>query len=81
MSFADRYQTTLVPVIFEPWARELIRREEPLLGEHILDLGCGTGVVTRQLAALGVSSENLVGVDHSEGMLEVARRNADWSAP
>ncbi len=37
------------PSHFEPWARELIRRARPQSGEHILDLACGTGVVTKEL--------------------------------
>ncbi|WP_201742172.1 class I SAM-dependent methyltransferase [Mangrovicoccus ximenensis] len=49
--FAERYQSVLVPVIFEPWARELVRRAAPQPGEDMLDLGCGTGAVTRELAA------------------------------
>jgi SAM-dependent methyltransferase len=39
----------------------------------ILDLACGTGTVSRLLAARGYA---LMGVDLSEGMLEVARRRA-----
>jgi ubiquinone/menaquinone biosynthesis C-methylase UbiE len=72
-TFADRYQSVLVPVIFEPWARELIRCAEPQDGEHILDLACGTGVVTRQVAKLASNLGSLVGVDHSGEMLSVAR--------
>lgn len=72
-TFADRYQSVLAPVIFEPWARELIRRAEPQAGEHILDLACGTGVVTRQVAKHASNSGSLVGVDHSSEMLGVAR--------
>lgn len=49
-TFADRYQSLLVPVIFEPWAKELIRFANPKPGEGVLDLACGTGVVTRQVA-------------------------------
>ena len=37
-NFAESYERTLVPVIFQPWARELIRRVTPQDGEHILDL-------------------------------------------
>ena len=72
-SFADRYQSVLVPVIFEPWARHLIERAQPKVGEHILDLACGTGVVTRELSKLAPSPGLLVGVDHSVEMLDVAR--------
>jgi ubiquinone/menaquinone biosynthesis C-methylase UbiE len=72
-TFADRYQSVLVPVIFEPWARELIRRADPREGEHILDLACGTGVVSRQLAKRVANLGSLTGADHSSEMLDVAR--------
>lgn len=77
MTFADRYQSILVPVIFEPWAQELIRRADPASGEHILDLACGTGVVTRQVAKHVTRPGSLVGVDHSGEMLAVARALAE----
>jgi len=72
-TFADRYQSVLVPVIFEPWANEMIRRARPLPGEHILDLACGTGVVTRLVARSVASPGRLTGADHSAEMLDVAR--------
>ncbi|PWJ09929.1 class I SAM-dependent methyltransferase [Jannaschia seohaensis] len=72
-TFAYRYQSVLVPVIFEPWARELIHRADPREGEHILDLACGTGVVSRQVAKHRANLGSLTGVDHSSEMLEVAR--------
>ena len=84
-TFADRYQSVLVPVIFEPWAREMIQRANPQAGEHVLDLACGTGVVTRQVAKLARGQASLVGVDHSDEMLDVARElgaeaglDAEW---
>ena len=39
-------------------------------GERILDLGCGTGHLTEQIAAAGAS---VVGLDHSQTMLDQAR--------
>ena len=75
-NFAERYESVLVPVIFVPWAQELIRRAKPRDGERILDLACGTGVVTRTLAASGIGPASLTGADHSADMLEVARANA-----
>ncbi len=76
-TFADRYQSILVPVIFEPWARELIQRASPKPGDNILDLACGTGVVTREVAKHVSEPGSLVGVDHSGEMLAVARSLAE----
>jgi trans-aconitate methyltransferase len=44
----------------------------PQPGERILDLGCGTGHLTSQLAHLGAS---VTGLDHSPAMIEQARLN------
>jgi trans-aconitate methyltransferase len=43
----------------------------PQPGEHILDIGCGDGYLTEQLAATGA---NLTGIDASESMLATARQ-------
>ncbi|MCD9147932.1 class I SAM-dependent methyltransferase [Pseudophaeobacter flagellatus] len=77
ITFAHRYQSVLVPVIFEPWARELMRRADPRPGEHILDLACGTGAVTREVARRAHSLGRLTAVDHSAEMLGVAQSLAD----
>lgn len=42
----------------------------PQPGERILDLGCGTGHLTEQIAGAGAS---VVGLDHSASMLQQAR--------
>ncbi|MEW8958886.1 MAG: class I SAM-dependent methyltransferase [Moorella sp. (in: firmicutes)] len=46
---------------------------EPHAGEHILDVGCGTGNFSLELARLGVK---VTGIDISEPMLATARRKA-----
>lgn len=43
----------------------------PQPGERILDIGCGDGALTEQLAATGAT---VIGVDNSPSMLETARK-------
>ena len=51
--------------------RPVIEMLKPQPGERILDLGCGDGVLTEQLALAGAT---LVGVDSSCAMVAAARR-------
>lgn len=76
-TFAERYDSVMVPVIFQPWARELLRRQPPQQGDRILDLACGTGAVTREIASHGTGFAKLAGVDMSADMLAVAATKAD----
>ena len=50
----------------------LIERLAPTAGERILDLGCGTGHLTAEIAARGAE---VVGVDRSPEMIATARQN------
>ncbi len=52
------------------YGEELIGLLDPKPGERILDIGCGTGHLTAQTAALGATA---IGLDASESMLEIAR--------
>jgi trans-aconitate 2-methyltransferase len=58
------------------WGRSVAARLTPTAGERILDLGCGTGRLTKEIAAtLGIF---VVGLDRSAAMLqEAATRRRD----
>jgi ubiquinone/menaquinone biosynthesis C-methylase UbiE len=71
-SAPENYERYFVPLIGKPLAEDLIREAGLKPGERVLDVGCGTGVVTR-LAANKVGCEGRVaGVDINPGMLAVA---------
>jgi trans-aconitate methyltransferase len=53
-------------------AADLLELLAPRPGERILDLGCGTGHLTRRIADAGAE---VVGLDIDPGMIEQARRH------
>ena len=68
------YESFLVPTVFAPWAEELLRRSAPELGAGVLDVGCGTGVVTRMAARIVGERGAVAGLDFNSAMIEVASR-------
>ena len=70
---AERYERVLVPVIFAPWAADLVALAKLRPGERVLDVACGTGVVARHAAERVGPEGHVTGLDLNEGMLEVAR--------
>lgn len=69
----ENYQRYFVPVIGRPLAEDLLREAELKPGERVLDVGCGTGVVTRLAAERVGGDGTVVGVDVNPGMLAVAK--------
>ena len=66
------YETHLVPLIFEPYARDLKERIGSMNVSRILEVAAGTGVVTRALAALANARASIVATDLNQAMLNQA---------
>jgi len=60
-------------VVQQTWARELIAQLNLRGSEHILDVGCGDGKVTAEIAR-AVPRGAAIGIDASPQMIEFARR-------
>jgi SAM-dependent methyltransferase len=65
------YEKQLVPRLFEPLAERVVALVGAHAGADGLDVACGTGAVSRRLAAAGV---RVTGVDLNADMLAMARQ-------
>ena len=70
---AENYQRYFVPSIGAPVADDLIGVVGLQPGERVLDVACGTGVVTRLAAECVGAGGAVAGLDVNPGMLAVAR--------
>lgn len=70
--FAQVYDTFMDNVPYDKWTEYLhsLLKEYGVVDGLILELGCGTGKVTRRLSKLGY---DMIGIDYSDEMLEIAR--------
>ncbi len=80
----QRYGWDRAAAYYEPhWRRQLQPAQHRLLevaalqpGAHVLDVACGTGLVTFPAAAAVAPDGDVLGTDLSEGMIERARQIA-----
>ena len=71
-SIPQLYEKYLVPLIFEPYARDLIERLRKHKLSRILEIAAGTGVVTRFLASELPDTVSIVATDLNQSMLDEA---------
>ncbi len=77
------YQEYLVPLIFEPYARDLAARLAVRPPERILEIAAGTGVLTRALVEALPGTSAIVATDLNGPMIDHARaigtrRAVEW---
>ena len=74
--FAEVYDRFMMDVPYEQWRDMIVNELKKASIEDglLLDLGCGTGTLTRMLANAGY---DMIGVDGSEEMLMEAREKED----
>src|SRR5437870_6017489 len=73
----ENYDRYLGPVLFQPYAADLVARlDSP---ENVLELACGTGIVTRQLRKRLTLGAKIVATDLNEAMLSYAKQKFESS--
>ncbi len=72
LTLATAYQTLLVPALFTTWASRIADTLPLASGQRVLDVACGTGVLTLQLLRRVGDSGMVCGLDQDPGMLSVA---------
>lgn len=78
------YETHLVPLIFEPYATDIVERLAPRRPARVLEIAAGTGVVTRAMAK-ELPGATIVATDLNQAMLDQAAtagtaRPVEWRA-
>ena len=69
-SIPEMYDRLMVPLIFEPYARDLAERVAAMQPRQVLETAAGTGVVTRALASHLPAEARIVATDLNPPMLE-----------
>ncbi len=82
-SVPEIYETQLVPLIFEPYAADLVDRLSSRSPSRVLEIAAGTGVVTRALASRLGDGASIVATDLNQAMLDQAsavgtKRKVEW---
>ena len=70
----ENYDRYLGPTLFEPFANDIAARLDPERHRHVLEIACGTGIVTRRLRDRLSAEAELTATDLNPAMFAFAER-------
>jgi len=73
---ATNYEEAVVPALIREWAPRVVAAAGIRPGDRVLDVACGTGVLSRVVAEAVGPAGCVTGLDLDPGMLTIAARSA-----
>lgn len=73
---AGEHRLNLINNIYNPYTLEFYKRAGLTTGMTVLDAGCGTGILTIELAKIVGAAGKIIGIDCSAEQLIIAKQNA-----
>ena len=73
-SIPEKYDRYLGPLLFHPYASDLVGRLPISAGMSVLEVACGTGIATRLLRDRLPSDARVIATDLNQMMIDCARR-------
>ena len=80
-SVPENYDRHLASILFNPYAEDLAARLPVTAGMRVLEVACGTGLLTRRLADRLAGRGTLVATDLNAAMIDHGRRQLPARAP
>lgn len=80
-SIPENYDRYLGPCLFEDYATDIAQRVKVPDGGSVLEIACGTGIVTRKLRDCLPASARLVATDLNEAMIDYAKHKFQSNEP
>src|SRR6185436_12528276 len=83
-SIPENYDRYLGPPMFDPYAADLVARLDVPENAAVLEIACGTGIVTRRLRDKFAPSTKIIATDLNQAMIDHAKQkfraeeNVEW---